>query len=113
MREMSQTRLLEESRTCESDLQKSTLKSALQSLETESIVNHDHITVITRLGTHFIVRGLKRSNLRKSTFKLNIQLFIFAKNLAKQLVLIVKGILKLDDSKGKTLGGMNHHLHQS
>jgi hypothetical protein len=42
---------------------------------------------------------------QKSTFKLKIQLFIFTKNLAKQLVLIAKGILKLDDSKGKTLGG--------
>jgi hypothetical protein len=51
------------------------------------------------------VRRSKRSNLRKSIFKLKIQLFIFAKNLAKQLILIAKGILKLDDSKGKTLGG--------
>jgi hypothetical protein len=50
------------------------------------------------------VRGSKRSNLKKGTFKLKIQLFVFVKNLAKQLVLITKGILKLDDSKGKTLG---------
>jgi hypothetical protein len=69
------------------------------------IVNYDHITVITWFGTHIIVRGSKRSNHRKSTFKLKIQLFIFVKNLAKQIVLIAKGILKLDDSNGKTLGG--------
>jgi hypothetical protein len=31
--------------------------------------------------------------------------FVFVKNVAKQLVLITKGILKLNDSKGKTLGG--------
>jgi hypothetical protein len=49
------------------------------------------------------VRGLKSSNFRRSTFKLKIQLFVFMKNLAKQLVLITKGILKLDDSQGKTL----------
>jgi hypothetical protein len=42
---------------------------------------------------------LKKSNLRKGTFKLKIQLFVFVKNLAKQLVLIAKGILKLDNSK--------------
>jgi hypothetical protein len=69
------------------------------------MVNHDHIKVITWLGTHIIMCGSKRSNLRKSTFKLKIQLFVFVKNLTKQLVLIAKGILKLDDSKGKTLGG--------
>jgi hypothetical protein len=51
-----------------------------------------------------IVHGLKRSNLRKRTLKLKIQLFILMKNLAKQLVLIAKGILKLDDSQRKTLG---------
>jgi hypothetical protein len=51
------------------------------------------------------MRGSKRSNLRKSTFKLKIQLFVFVKYLAKHLVLIAKGIPKLDDSKGKTLGG--------
>jgi hypothetical protein len=67
------------------------------------IVNHGHITVITWLGTHIIVRESKKSNLRKSTFKLKIQPFVFMKNPAKQLVLIAKGILKLDDSKEKTL----------
>jgi hypothetical protein len=41
----------------------------------------------------------------KSTFKLKIQLFVSVKNLAKQLILIANGILKLDNSKGKTLGG--------
>jgi hypothetical protein len=49
------------------------------------------------------MHGSKRSNLRKTTFKLKIQPFLFAKNLVKQLVLIAKGILKLGDSKGKTL----------
>jgi hypothetical protein len=49
--------------------------------------------------------GSKRSNLRKGTFKLKIQLPVFTKNLAKQLILIIKGILKLNDSKRKTLGG--------
>jgi hypothetical protein len=62
------------------------------------IVNHDHSTSITWLGTHIIVRGLKRSNLRKRTLKLKIQPFVLKKNLAKQLVLVTKSIFKLDDS---------------
>jgi hypothetical protein len=49
------------------------------------------------------VHGSKSSNFGRSTFKLKIQIFVFTKNLAKQLVLIAKGIIKLDDSKGKTL----------
>jgi hypothetical protein len=68
------------------------------------IVNHDHITVITRIDTHIIMRGSKTDNLRKSTFKLKNQLFVLTKNLTKQLVLIANDILKLDDSNGKTLG---------
>jgi hypothetical protein len=51
------------------------------------------------------VRRSKSSNFERSTFKLKIQHFVFTKNLAKQLVLIAKGILKLDDSQRKTLGG--------
>jgi hypothetical protein len=51
------------------------------------------------------MHGSKRSNFRRSTFKLKIQLFILTKNLAKQLVLVAKGILKLNDSQGKTIGG--------
>jgi hypothetical protein len=51
------------------------------------------------------MHGSKRSNLRKNTFKLKIQFLVLTKNLAKQLVLIAKGILKLDDSQRKTLGG--------
>jgi hypothetical protein len=69
------------------------------------IVNHDHSTVITWFGTHIIRRGSKKSNFRSSTFQLKIQLFILTKNLAKQLVLFAKGVFKLDDSQGKTLGG--------
>jgi hypothetical protein len=51
------------------------------------------------------MRRSKRSNLRKGTLKLKIQLFVLTKNLAKQFVLIAKGILKLDDSQRKTLEG--------
>jgi hypothetical protein len=51
------------------------------------------------------MRGSKSSNFGRSTFKLKIQLFVFMKNLAKQFVLIVKSILKLDDSQRKTLEG--------
>jgi hypothetical protein len=69
------------------------------------IVNHDHFAVITFFGTHIIVRGLKSNNFRRSTFKLKIQLFVFMNFFANQLVLIAKGILKLDDSQRKTLGG--------
>jgi hypothetical protein len=69
------------------------------------IVNHDHSTTITWLGTHIVVRGSKRSNLRKRTLKLKIQLFVLTKNLAKQLVLNAKGILMFGDSQRKTLGG--------
>jgi hypothetical protein len=69
------------------------------------IVNHDHSTSVTCLGTHIIVHGSKRSNLRKRTLKLKIQLFVLAKNLTKQLVLAAKSILKFGDSQRKTLGG--------
>jgi hypothetical protein len=50
------------------------------------------------------MRGLKRSNLRKRILKLKIQLFVLAKNLTKQLVLVLKSILKFGDSQRKTLG---------
>jgi hypothetical protein len=62
------------------------------------IVNHDHSTSITWLGTHIIVRRSKRSNLRKRTLKLKIQLFVLMKNLTKQLVLVAKSIFKFGDS---------------
>jgi hypothetical protein len=67
------------------------------------IVNHDHSTSITWLGTHIIVHGSKRSNLRKRTLNLNIQLFVLAKNLTRQLVLVAKSIFKFGDSQRKTL----------
>jgi hypothetical protein len=69
------------------------------------IVNRDPFAVITWFGTHIIMRRSKSSDFRRSTFELKIQPFVFTKNLAKQLVLIAKGILKLDDSQKKTLGG--------
>jgi hypothetical protein len=47
----------------------------------------------------------KRSNLRKRAFMFKIKLLIFMKKLAKQLVLVAKGTLKLGDSLRKTLGG--------
>jgi hypothetical protein len=50
------------------------------------------------------MHGSKRSNFRKSIFKLKIQLLILTKKLAKQLVLVAKGILKLSNKQGKTLG---------
>jgi hypothetical protein len=68
------------------------------------IVNHNHSTFITWLGTHIIVRGSKRGNLRKRTLRLKIQLFILVKNLTKQLVLVAKCIFKFRDSQRKTLG---------
>jgi hypothetical protein len=69
------------------------------------IVNHDHNTSVTWLGTHIIVRGSKRSNLRKRTLKLKIQLFVLVKNLTKQHVLVAKSIFKFGDSQRNTLGG--------
>jgi hypothetical protein len=69
------------------------------------IINHDHIAVITWSGTHIIMRGSKRSNFRKDTFKLKIQFLVFTENLAKQLVLVAKVTLKLGDSQRKTLEG--------
>jgi hypothetical protein len=69
------------------------------------IVNHDHSAVITWFGVHIIVHGSKRSNIRKRTFKFKIQLLVLTKKIAKQLVLVAKGILKLGDSQRKTLGG--------
>jgi hypothetical protein len=67
------------------------------------IVNHDHSTSVTWLGTHILVRGLKRRNLRKRTLKLKIQLLVLSKNFTKQLVLVVKSIFKFGDSQRKTL----------
>jgi hypothetical protein len=49
------------------------------------------------------MRGSKRSNLRKRTLKLKIQLFVLAKNLTRELVLVAKGILKFGNSQRKTL----------
>jgi hypothetical protein len=69
------------------------------------IVNHDHIALITWFGTHIIMHRSKRSNVKRSTFQLKIQLSILPKNLTKQLVLVANGIFKLDDSQGKTIGG--------
>jgi hypothetical protein len=43
--------------------------------------------------------------LEKRTHKLKIQLFVLAKNLTKQLVLVAKSIFKFGDSQRKTLGG--------
>jgi hypothetical protein len=68
------------------------------------IVNHDHITVITWLGTRIIMRGSKRSNIRKSTFKLKIQFLVLTKDLIKQLVLDAKSIFKFGNSQRKILG---------
>jgi hypothetical protein len=69
------------------------------------IVNHDHIVVITWFGTHIIVHRLKRSNFRRSTFKLKIQLLILTKNLAKQHILVAKNIFWFGDSQRNTLRG--------
>jgi hypothetical protein len=55
--------------------------------------------------TDLIVRGSKRSNFRKNTFKFKIQLFVLTKNLTKQLNLIAQNVFKLDDSQRKTLRG--------
>jgi hypothetical protein len=68
------------------------------------IVNHDHIALITWFGTHITVRGSKRSNLRRSTFKLRIQFLVLMKDFTKQLVLVAKRIFKFGDSQRKTLG---------
>jgi hypothetical protein len=48
--------------------------------------------------------GRRETISEKGTFKLKIQLLVFMKNLAKQLVLVAKGILKLSDSQGNTIG---------
>jgi hypothetical protein len=47
----------------------------------------------------------RKEAILEKELKLKIQLFVLTKNLAKQLVLIAKSILKLDDSQKKTLGG--------
>jgi hypothetical protein len=51
------------------------------------------------------MRGSKRSILRRSTFKLKIQFLVLMKDFTKQLALVAKGILKLEDSQRRTLGG--------
>jgi hypothetical protein len=77
------------------------------------IVNHNHSTSVTWLGTHIIMRGLKRSNLKKRTLRLKIQLFVLTKNLTKQSVLVVKSIFQVRRLAKKDLRGKSHHLHQS
>jgi hypothetical protein len=89
-----------------SEFQSDTIKQASNTRVNEPqihIVNHDHSTSITWLGTHIIVRGLKRSNLRKRTLKLKIQLFVLMKKLIKQLVLAANSIFKFGNSQRKTL----------
>jgi hypothetical protein len=91
-----------------SEFQLDTMKQTSNMRVNEScihIVNHDHSTSVTWLDTHIIMRGSKRSNLRKRTLKLKIQLFVLSKNLTKQLILITKCIFKFGDSQRKTLGG--------
>jgi hypothetical protein len=68
------------------------------------IVNHDHSSAVTWLGTYIFVRRSKRSNLRKRTLKLKIQLLVLKKDFTKQLVLVAKSIFKFRDSQRKTLG---------
>jgi hypothetical protein len=58
-----------------SEFQSSTLKQTSNMTMHEPhirIVNHDHSAVITWYGTHIIMRGSKRSNFRRSTFKFKI-----------------------------------------
>jgi hypothetical protein len=50
------------------------------------------------------MRGSKRSNFRKITFKLKIQFLVFTKNLAKQFVLITQSIIKLTTLKERLSG---------
>jgi hypothetical protein len=91
-----------------SEFQPSTIKqtSNLRMHEPQIlIVNHDHIAVITRFGTHIIMHGSKRSNFRNGTFKFKIKLLVLMKNLAKKLVLVANGIIKLNDSQRKAIGG--------
>jgi hypothetical protein len=91
-----------------SEFQSSTIKQTSNMRVNEPqihIVNHDYSASITWLGTQIIVRGSKRSNLRKRNLKLKIQLFVLMKNLTKQLVLVAKSIFKFGDSQKKTLGG--------
>jgi hypothetical protein len=51
------------------------------------------------------MHGSKKSNFKRSTFKLKIQPFVFTKDFAKQIVLVAKSIFKFNDSQGKTLRG--------
>jgi hypothetical protein len=51
------------------------------------------------------VHGSKRSNFRRSTFKLKVQLLILTKNLAKQHILVAKNIFRFGDSQRNTLRG--------
>jgi hypothetical protein len=50
------------------------------------------------------MRGSKRSNLRRSTFKLKIQFLVLMKDFTKQLVLVANCIFKFSYSERKTLG---------
>jgi hypothetical protein len=47
----------------------------------------------------------QRNNFRRRIFKLKIQLFVFTKNLAMELVLVSQSILKHGNSQRKTLEG--------
>jgi hypothetical protein len=85
----NKTKIKEKQNETIPDLNSSLAKSMTHHNQTKELTTWFlNIMVITWLGSHFIMRGSKRSNLRK-----------------KQLVLIAKGILKLDDSERKTLRG--------
>jgi hypothetical protein len=68
-----------------------------------NIVHHDHLAIDIEFSTNIIVHSPKRSNFRKRTFKLKIQLLVFMKKLVKQLILIAQSILKFDNLQRKTL----------
>jgi hypothetical protein len=50
------------------------------------------------------VRRSKRSNLRRSTFKLKIHFLVLTKDFTKQIVLVAKSIFKFGDHKERPSG---------
>jgi hypothetical protein len=77
------------------------------------IVNHDHSTSITWLGTHIIVRGSKRSNLRKKSSQAQDLTFYSHKKPYQATCLGCKDHFQVWRLAKKDPQEMSHHIHWS
>jgi hypothetical protein len=99
-----------------SEFQSDTIKQTSNIRVNESqicIVNHDHSTSITWLCTHIIVRGSKRSNLRKKNSQAQDSTFCSREKPYQATYLGCKDHFQVRRLAKKDPREMSHHLHQS